>query len=240
MPVQQEEGGGLLVQLPGSVGRPTTAAAQAAQWFSQDLFSDPTLTAVAAPPRRRPRPTPTADADSSDATSAEDLSSSGEEGEGPPRGLMVPLKTRASKTAAKAVNAAVNATSAAAVSPAWDQGASDEEEAAGFEVVPAPAEAAGSSDSEDEFEALDDDAKVEIRALAKRMLRGKERWSLVEAAYNKHAFNDDALPRWFEEDQRKHSGCGADLCLGIGLQAHACTHHACTHHACAHHACTRI
>ena len=42
----EEEGGGLLVQLDeGRAGKPASAAAAAARWFAQDLFDDPNLIA---------------------------------------------------------------------------------------------------------------------------------------------------------------------------------------------------
>lgn len=194
------------MQLPGTVGRPTTAAAQAAQWFSQELFNDPALAAFDAPPHKRPR---SAAQDRAEDSSAEDSADDD--------ALMVPKKApkqkqRADTTAGAHTTTATNGHVAPDPTddvPSWE----DEAEEHGFEVVADPTEAAGSSDSEDEFEALDDDAKAEIRALAKRMLRGKERWSLVEAAYNKHAFNDEALPRWFEEDQRRHAGWVDDWLL---------------------------
>ena len=44
-----------------------------------------------------------------------------------------------------------------------------------------------------------------MRALAKRMLRKRSRDELLEGAYNKYAFHDAGLPRWFAEDQRRHA-----------------------------------
>ncbi len=40
-------------------------------------------------------------------------------------------------------------------------------------------------------------------ALAKRMLRRKDKESIVDAAYNRYAFHDTGLPRWFAEDERR-------------------------------------
>ena len=48
----------------------------------------------------------------------------------------------------------------------------------------------------------------EVRALAKRMLRKRSRDELLEGAYNKYAFHDAGLPRWFAEDQRRHARWG--------------------------------
>lgn len=47
--------------------------------------------------------------------------------------------------------------------------------------------------------------QAEVRALAKRMLRKRSRDELLEGAYNKYAFHDAGLPRWFAEDQRRHA-----------------------------------
>lgn len=49
--------------------------------------------------------------------------------------------------------------------------------------------------------------QAEVRALAKRMLRKRSRDELLEGAYNKYAFHDAGLPRWFAEDQRRHARC---------------------------------
>lgn len=73
-----------------------------------------------------------------------------------------------------------------------------------FEVVPATQSDSYSSDSqEDEFEAMNDDTKAEILALAKKMLRRKDKNDIIEAAYNRYAFHDEGLPKWFEDDERK-------------------------------------
>lgn len=74
-----------------------------------------------------------------------------------------------------------------------------------FEEVPLAPSDSGDSDSEDseEFENLDDDAKAEVLALAKKFIRKKSKDELIEAAYNRYAFHDQGLPKWFEEDERK-------------------------------------
>ena len=46
--------------------------------------------------------------------------------------------------------------------------------------------------------------KAELRALAKKMLRGSQRSDLIEGAYHRYAFHDDHLPRWFSEDESRH------------------------------------
>ena len=48
-------------------------------------------------------------------------------------------------------------------------------------------------------------AKAEMRALAKRMLKGSERRSVLENAYHRYAFHDkDARPVWFAQDEDRH------------------------------------
>ena len=49
--------------------------------------------------------------------------------------------------------------------------------------------------------------KAEVLALAKKMLRRKEKESIIDAAYNRYASHDVGLPRWFEEDEAKHRRC---------------------------------
>ncbi len=46
--------------------------------------------------------------------------------------------------------------------------------------------------------------KAEVLALAKRMLRRKEKESIIDAAYNRYAYHDNPMPRWFSEDERRH------------------------------------
>ena len=66
--------------------------------------------------------------------------------------------------------------------------------------------AGGSSGDESDFmENLDTQGKAEVLALAKRMLRRKSKDEIVEGAYNKYAFHDEGMPRWFAEDQMAHA-----------------------------------
>ena len=61
-----------------------------------------------------------------------------------------------------------------------------------------------SSDSEDEGYNSDD--KAEIRAIAKKMLRKKERLKILNSSYNRYAFEDEGkVPNWFLEDEAKHN-----------------------------------
>ena len=68
------------------------------------------------------------------------------------------------------------------------------------------ASGAGSSgeSSDDEFDDLDDDGKAEVLALAKKMLRGRERQDIMDAAYHRYAFHETGLPDWFKADESRH------------------------------------
>jgi AdoMet-dependent rRNA methyltransferase SPB1 len=62
-----------------------------------------------------------------------------------------------------------------------------------------------STDTEDEFAALDEHAQAEVRAMARKWLGGRKgQISLMDAAYNRYTFDDDGVPRWFREDERRH------------------------------------
>ncbi|XP_072994044.1 adoMet-dependent rRNA methyltransferase spb1 [Typha latifolia] len=76
-----------------------------------------------------------------------------------------------------------------------------------FEIVPAePMEASdeSSSSSSDESEEENEDMKAEILAYAKKMLRKKQREQILDDAYNKYMFDDEGLPKWFDEEEKKH------------------------------------
>jgi AdoMet-dependent rRNA methyltransferase SPB1 len=79
-----------------------------------------------------------------------------------------------------------------------------------IEIVPAEpvrdeedtSSSSGESDvSEDE---LDDYRKAEVLAYAKKMLRKKQREQILDDAYNKYMFDDEGLPNWFVEDEKRH------------------------------------
>ncbi|EFJ36263.1 hypothetical protein SELMODRAFT_404105 [Selaginella moellendorffii] len=73
-----------------------------------------------------------------------------------------------------------------------------------FEVV--AAEPSGSSDSSsDEEEDYDSDAKAEILTYAKKILLKKDRDRIIDDAYNKYMFDDEGLPEWFADDEKRHS-----------------------------------
>ncbi|OVA07060.1 Ribosomal RNA methyltransferase FtsJ domain [Macleaya cordata] len=75
-----------------------------------------------------------------------------------------------------------------------------------FEIVPAPATDSSddSSSSSDESEDEDDYKKAEILACAKKMLRKKQREQLLDDAYNKYMFDDEGLPTWFLDEEKRH------------------------------------
>ncbi|KAJ4967436.1 hypothetical protein NE237_019285 [Protea cynaroides] len=75
-----------------------------------------------------------------------------------------------------------------------------------FEIVPAPATDSSddSSSSSDESEEEDDYRKAEILAYAKKMLRKKQREQMLDDAYNKYMFDDEGLPSWFLEEEKRH------------------------------------
>ncbi|CAI5519086.1 unnamed protein product [Closterium sp. Naga37s-1] len=58
----------------------------------------------------------------------------------------------------------------------------------------------------EEEEEWDSDSKAETLAYARRMLRKRERDEVVDDAYNRYMFDDDAkaLPKWFADDERRH------------------------------------
>lgn len=79
-----------------------------------------------------------------------------------------------------------------------------------FEIVPAEPvkssdESSSSDDDDDDSEDdLDDDDKAETLACAKKMLRKKTREQIIDDAYNKYMFDDEGLPTWFIDEERKH------------------------------------
>lgn len=77
----------------------------------------------------------------------------------------------------------------------------------GFEIVPAePMKTSDdSSSSSDDSEEEDMGTKAEILAYAKKMLRKKQREQILDDAYNKYMFDDEGLPKWFAEEEKKHS-----------------------------------
>lgn len=73
-----------------------------------------------------------------------------------------------------------------------------------FEIVPAPETDSSDDSSSDESED-DIETKAEILATAKKMLRKKTRETMLDDAYNKYMFHDVGLPKWFVDEEKKHS-----------------------------------
>ena len=62
------------------------------------------------------------------------------------------------------------------------------------------------SSSDSENDGYNSDDKAEIRAIAKKMLRKKERIKILNASYNRYAFEDDGkVPKWFLDEEAKHN-----------------------------------
>lgn len=59
---------------------------------------------------------------------------------------------------------------------------------------------------EDGYKSMDSDEIAEMRCLAKRMLRKKDRTEILDATYNRYSFHEkpDDLPTWFVEDESKN------------------------------------
>jgi AdoMet-dependent rRNA methyltransferase SPB1 len=64
----------------------------------------------------------------------------------------------------------------------------------------------GSDDEEAGYSSMDSEEMAETRALAKVMLRKKNRNEIIEGTYNRYAVHEDpsTLPDWFIEDEMRH------------------------------------
>lgn len=53
------------------------------------------------------------------------------------------------------------------------------------------------------YESMDSTEMAETRALAKKMLRKKQRSEILDQSYNRYSFHEDPreLPSWFVEDE---------------------------------------
>ena len=212
--VEEEEGGGLIVSLDERrVGRAADAAAAANQWFSQELFDDADLedeeelrdlhpakrqNAAGAGniiPSTKPRAAAAALAAASE---SEEEESDDEE---PPSAATKSGKSKANGYGFSAADRIIPDSGMTAAAAAH---AALKNERAGFEEVPMSDSDDGSDSGAEEFDALDDDQKAEVRALAKKFLRRKSKDDIMEAAYNRYAFHDDNLPKWFVEDENKY------------------------------------
>ena len=54
------------------------------------------------------------------------------------------------------------------------------------------------------FDDYDIDELAFDRALGKKMLRKKTRESIIDASFSRHAVEDEDLPLWFQDDEKKH------------------------------------
>lgn len=228
--VVQKPGEGLLVELDERrVGRPTSGAAVAAQWFAQDLFDQADLKEddeqlLPAASTKQPRAKTKVKAETA---------------RQPQLAQTAQLQRQAMPSSHAAAVAAADDTvgtagssedqdsDSAAESSSDSDGDDDADDAvpragpstdadaqhvgkSGFEEVPISRRhadsGAGSSDdsSDDGFDDLDDDGKAEVLALAKKMLKGRDRQDIMDAAYHRYAFHESGLPRWFEEDEARH------------------------------------
>ncbi|GLC72047.1 hypothetical protein PLESTF_001198400 [Pleodorina starrii] len=205
--------GGLLVSLDEDrAGVAKSGSAMAAQWFKQDLFADPNLL----------------DDDDEEQQQQQQAAGGGKDGRPAKKARTAEgAGGKAKQAAARGQgddeedeeegddmepSAAARARSGLGAGPSSAPAAGGKRGRRGaeFEVVPQEASGSGSgsgsdsgTDSEDEFDMLDDQGKAEVLALAKRMLRRKEKESIVDAAYNRFSFHDTGLPRWFAEDERR-------------------------------------
>ncbi len=229
----QKPGEGLLVELDERrVGRPTSGAAVAAQWFAQDLFDQADLEE-----QDDEATLPAASAKQLKAKKAADIKRAQQSQSGSMTQLQRQALTQAPAAAAAAAadnddstvasseeeggsdGAAESASSSSdddddggmpTVGPSTDADAAQLTSKSGFEEVPVSRRhadsGAGSSDdsSDDGFDDLDDDGKAEVLALARKMLKGRDRQDIMDAAYHRYAFHESGLPRWFEEDEAKH------------------------------------
>lgn len=73
-----------------------------------------------------------------------------------------------------------------------------------FEIVPAPGTDSSDDSSSDESEDEDIHTKAEILACAKKMLKKKQRNHMLDDAYNKYMFDDEGLPKWFLDEEKRH------------------------------------
>ena len=79
------------------------------------------------------------------------------------------------------------------------------------EIQLAEAEHTSSEEGNKTFQLLikldyDLDEAAEIRAIAKKMLRKKNRQDILFNSYNRYAFDDDhRVPSWFKEEESQHN-----------------------------------
>jgi len=72
----------------------------------------------------------------------------------------------------------------------------------GFEIVPVPP--TDSSDSSAGESGDDIDRKAEILSVAKKLILKRQRESMMDDGYNKYMFDDEGLPYWFVDEEKRH------------------------------------
>eukprot|EP00884_Botryococcus_braunii_P011521 jgi/Botrbrau1/2036/Bobra.0047s0016.1 len=80
----------------------------------------------------------------------------------------------------------------------------DQTPSTGFEEVPMSRQLDSEDDSDEDLDNLDNNAKAEILAVARKMLQGRNRQDILDMAYHRYNFHDEGLPRWFVEDEQRH------------------------------------
>ncbi|KAJ1688315.1 hypothetical protein LUZ63_019705 [Rhynchospora breviuscula] len=173
---QDEEDANPLM-VPLDTGKKPTKEQLAEMWFSQDIFTE------------------------SGAVGPTEKSDSDEEREEELKSLAKP------KTKTKTVNGSITSTEADNTSTMKKSSKEKDD----FEIVPQePPKSAQESDSDSDSDSsiddddLDDDTKAEVLAYAKKMLRKKQRDQILDDAYNKYMFDDQGLPTWFLEEEKRH------------------------------------
>uniref|UniRef100_M1D491 Ribosomal RNA methyltransferase n=3 Tax=Solanum tuberosum TaxID=4113 RepID=M1D491_SOLTU len=71
-----------------------------------------------------------------------------------------------------------------------------------FEIVPVPP--TDSSDSSSDESGDDIDRKAEILSVAKKLILKKQREAMMDDGYNKYMFDDEGLPKWFVDEEKRH------------------------------------
>ncbi len=220
--IMQKPGEGLLVELDERrVGRPTSGAAVAAQWFAQDLFDGADLeeeeeqTLPAASNKQRKAAKQTAEPKGKAGQQSQAAKQSQQPELAVPKAALAAADDAASSEEdSDSADGSEGSSSDDDTDALPTAGPSSDADAqlmgkSGFEEVPISrrhADGAGSSDdsSDDGFDDLDDDGKAEVLALAKKMLNGRDRQDIMDAAYHRYAFHESGMPRWFEEDEARH------------------------------------
>jgi predicted RNA binding protein YcfA (HicA-like mRNA interferase family) len=174
-------GGGLLVQLDASrAGVARGGAAAAAQWFGQDLFEDPNVDVDSddgdEPQQQQQQQKQQKAAKQKRQQQAQQAAVEEEQEQ-------QQQQQRAAKRHKTGKNGVANGS--AGHDSGSDDGSSSDTAASDSDVE--------LDSDEEEFNALDDAGKAEVLALAKKMLRRKDKDSIVEAAYNRCV---GAQPAW--------------------------------------------